>query len=526
MSEQVPGPGVPWWRDAVCYEVYVRSFADADGDGFGDLPGITDRLEHLADLGVDALWITPFYPSPQHDHGYDVADYRDVEPTYGDLAAFDALAAKAHGLGLKVIVDVVPNHTSWDHEWFRAALAGDEQARARYLFRPGRGDGSEPPNNWLSVFGGGAWEPVPGEPGTWYLHLFDRSQPDLDWTNPEVGDDLEHTLRFWLDRGADGFRVDVAHGLVKAEGLPDVEGDPMAYAGGTVPGGPMWDQDGVHEVYRRWRRVLDSYPGDRMAVGEAWAPTPERTARYVRPDELQQSFNFHFLTADFTATDFREVVELTLSTLEPVGADATWVLANHDVVRPPTRYGGGERGLARTRAATMVMLALPGSAYLYQGEELGLEQVEVAEEDKQDPEYLNGRGPGRDGCRVPIPWDGDSAPYAFGPGAGQPWLPQPEEYADLSVAAQRSDPDSTLAFYRSALRTRRGLLAEGWAQDRGIEFLDVGPDVLGFVRGEVSVLVNMSEDPIALPAMEVVLASEPVADELPPDAAVWLRPHA
>ena len=519
-----PTTAAPWWRDAVYYEVYVRSFADADGDGTGDLPGITERLDHLADLGVDAVWITPFYPSPQHDHGYDVADYRDVEPAYGDLAAFDALVERAHGLGLKVIVDVVPNHTSWDHPWFEAALEGDEAARARYLFRQGRGpEGAEPPNNWLSVFGGGAWERVPGEPGTWYLHLFDSSQPDLDWTNPEVGDDFERTLRFWLDRGADGFRIDVAHGLVKESGLPDVEGDPEAYAGGTVPGGPMWDQDDVHEVYRRWRRVLDSYPGDRMAVGEAWAPTPERTARYVRHDELQQAFNFHFLTADFSAEAFRDVIELTLSTLAPVGADATWVLANHDVVRPPTRYGGGEAGLARARAATMVMLALPGSAYLYQGEELGLEQVEVAADDKQDPEFLNGRGPGRDGCRVPLPWSGDEAPYAFGPGEGQPWLPQPDDYAPLSVAAQRDDPDSTLGFYRRALRTRRGLLADGWARDIAVE--EAAPDVLSLRRGEVSVLVNFSQTPVDLPEQEVLLASVPVAGSLPPDAAVWLRPH-
>jgi alpha-glucosidase len=510
-----------WWRDAVCYEVYVRSFADSDGDGMGDLPGITAHLDHLADLGVDALWITPFYPSPQHDHGYDVSDYRDVEPTYGSLTDFDALLDRAHALGLRVIVDVVPNHTSAEHEWFRAALADGPRSRARerYVFRPGSGtDGNEPPNNWLSVFGGSAWTRVPD--GEWYLHLFDSSQPDLNWHDPDVTADFERTLRFWLDRGADGFRIDVAHGLFKENALPDVD-DPAAFAGGTVPGGPMWDQPEVHEVYRSWRRVLDSYDGDRMAVAEAWAPTPSATARYVRRDELQQAFNFHWLTAEWSAAAFRTVIELTLDTLAPVGADATWVLANHDVVRPPTRYGGGATGLARTRAATLAMLALPGSAYLYQGEELGLEQVEVAPEDRQDPEYLNGRGPGRDGCRVPMPWSGDHPPYGFGPGEGQPWLPQPKDWADLTVAAQRADPGSTLAFYRGALVARRSLLRAGW--DDTVSWLDLGADVLAFQRGDVRVLVNCGAVPVALPEGEVLVASEPMTDALPADAAVWLR---
>ncbi len=516
-----------WWRHAVCYEVYVRSYADSDGDGMGDLPGITARLDHLADLGVDALWITPFYPSPQHDHGYDVADYRDVEPTYGDLAAFDTLAARAHELGLRLIVDIVPNHTSWDHPWFREALAdgAGSPARERYLFRSGRGeDGSEPPNNWVSVFGGGAWErtkDASGEPGEWYLHLFDKSQPDLNWHDAEVRADFERTLRFWLDRGADGFRIDVAHGLLKQDGLPDVP-DPEEYAGGTVPGGPMWDRPEVHDVYRAWRPVLAEYPGERMAVGEAWAPTPARTARYVRPDELQQAFNFHFLTAEFTAADFRAVVELTQETLEPVGASATWVLANHDVVRSPTRYGGGPAGLARARAATLVMLALPGSAYIYQGEELGLEQVEVPEPDRQDPEFVNGRGPGRDGCRVPLPWSGEAPPYAFGPGAGQPWLPQPEDWAGLTVEQQRADPGSTLSFYRDALARRREQLAAGWAEEHELTWLDLGEDVLGFRRGAVTVVLNFGSRPAPLPEGTVLVSSAPVDGSLPPDTAVWL----
>ena len=507
--------GAPWWRDAVCYEVYIRSFADSGNDGYGDLAGITSRLEYLAELGVDALWITPFYPSPQHDHGYDVADYRDIEPTYGDLAGFDALLSRAHELGLKVIVDLVPNHTSWDHEWFKAALEAGPGSpeRARYVFRDGKGeDGSEPPNNWLSVFGGVAWERV--EDGQWYLHLFDRSQPDLDWTNPEVEDEFDQTLRFWLDRGVDGFRVDVAHGLRKAEGLPDVD-DPTKFLHGTHPSAPMWDQPEVHEIYRHWNHILAEYDGDRMMVAEAWAPTPARTMAYARPDEMSQAFNFHWLEAPWSAEAFRDVVTLTLTESAAVDASPTWVLSNHDVVRPPTRYGGGKVGLARAKAATLAMLALPGSAYLYQGEELGLEQVDVPEAQRQDPEFRNGRGPGRDGCRVPIPWSGTAAPY--GNGTGNPWLPQPADWAPLTVEAQAGDPDSTLEFYRRALAERRTL------QGQEVQLVDLGEDVLAFRRGGVLVVLNAGEEHVALPEGEVVLASAPVDATLPPDSAAWLR---
>lgn len=509
----------PWWRDAVFYQVYVRSFADADGDGIGDLPGITSRLDHLAGLGVDALWITPFYPSPQHDHGYDVADYRDVEPTFGTLADFDALVARADELGLKVVVDVVPNHTSWDHPWFREALAAEpgSAARDRYVFRPGRGeDGAEPPNNWLSLFGGGAWERTAD--GEWYLHLFDRSQPDLNWENPEVLAEFEQTLRFWLDRGVAGFRIDVAHSLFKEAGLPDVA-DPVAARDGSAGEAPMWDQPEVHDVYRSWRGILDSYPGDRMAVGEAWVSSQESLARYVRPDELQQSFNFAWLMAPWSAKAFREVVEDTLETLAPVGASATWVLGNHDVVRPPTRYGGGEQGRARAVAAAVTMLALPGSTYVYQGEELGLEQVDVPEADRQDPDFLNGRGVGRDGCRVPIPWGGSQAPYDFGPGEGQPWLPQPD-WTEQSVAAQRELPDSTLSTYTRVLAARRELDQSA----REVRFIDLGDDVLAFRRGDLTVALNCGAESVELPDGDVWVASGPVTDGmLPPDTAVWLR---
>ncbi len=388
----------PWWRHAVCYQIYVRSFADGDGDGVGDMAGIRQRLPYLADLGVDAVWITPFYPSPQNDHGYDVSDYRDVDPLFGTLDDFDAMLETAHDLGIRVIADVVPNHTSDEHPWFLEALASEpgSAARDRYVFRDGTGpDGTEPPNNWLSIFGGPAWTRV--EDGQWYLHLFDSSQPDLNWWNDEIGDEFESILRFWLDRGVDGFRIDVAHGLYKPfdlrPRLPHHE-----------PPHPMWDQPEVHEVYRRWRKILDEYDGDRMAVAEAYSGTPESMARYIREDELQQTFNFTWLEAAWSAEAFREVIVDTFDAVGLVDGTPTWVLSNHDVVRESTRYGGGETGVARAKAAALAMMALPGSAYVYQGEELGLEQVDVAHEHKQDPAYHRGAEPeGRDGCRIPMP---------------------------------------------------------------------------------------------------------------------------
>ncbi|GAA1917200.1 glycoside hydrolase family 13 protein [Nocardioides hwasunensis] len=529
LNDPIPAGRDDWWRHAVVYQVYVRSFADSDGDGIGDLPGITSRLPHLAELGVDALWITPFYTSPQHDHGYDVADYTDVDPLFGRLSDADDLVARAHELGLRVVVDLVPNHTSDEHAWFQAALAAGPGSpeRARYLFRDDPTDRpGTPPNNWESVFGGPAWTQV--DDGQWYLHLFDSTQPDLDWRNPEVPEMFEGVLRFWLDRGVDGFRVDVAHGLFKEASLRDqvVEpgGRPASGAGEMVERNvsdePMWDQPEVHDVYRSWHRILDEAGADRMAVAEAWTQTPESMAAFVRPDELDQTFNFAWLLADWSAEAFADVITSTLAAVEGVGAAPTWVLSNHDVVRHVTRYGGGEQGLARARAATLTMLALPGSSYLYQGEELGLEQVDVAPEDRQDPSYLRTGEVGRDGCRVPIPWAGTEAPYAFGPGAGQPWIPQPDDWAALTVGAQATDPTSTLAFYTDALRIRRGF---AWTAGEEVSMLDLGADVVAFERGPITVLLNCGTAPVELPAGEVLLASGPVDGTLPPDTAAWLR---
>jgi alpha-glucosidase len=527
-------PNHPWWRHSVTYQVYVRSFADSDGDGVGDLAGITSRLPYLRDLGVDAIWITPFYTSPQNDHGYDVADHCDVDPLFGTLADADQLVASAHELGLRVIVDLVPNHTSSEHPWFQAALASPPGSpeRARYLFREGRGpNGEKPPNNWRSVFGGPAWTRLPD--GQWYLHLFDSTQPDLDWRNPEVGDLFEGVLRFWLDRDVDGFRVDVAHGLLKEQTLRDqivqlgeepgsgvdLSGE-AAMVERTLRDEPMWDQPEVHDVYRRWHKVLSEYPGDRMSVAEAWTQTPESMAQFVRADEMSQAFNFSWLLAPWSAAAFEKVIRSTLEQLTEVDAAPTWVLSNHDVVRHPTRYGGGSVGLARARAATLTMLALPGSAYLYQGEELGLENVDVPPEARQDPAWHRTQRDWRDGCRVPIPWSGDAPPYAFGPGAGQPWLPQPLDWADLTVEAQEQDPASSLAFYRAALAARR-THTTGLSEE--VDVLDAGADVLAFRRGDLTVVLNAGVDAVELPAGEVVLASGELDGHLlPADTAVWL----
>ncbi len=508
---------VRWWRDAVIYEVYVRSFADDTGDGTGDLPGVTQRLPYLRDLGVDAIWLTPFYRSPMIDGGYDVTDHRDVDPLFGTLADFDAMRSRAHELGLRVIVDLVPNHSSAEHPWFREALAAPpgSPARERYVFRPGQGPNHElPPNDWESVFGGGAWVRVPD--GDWYLHLFDASQPDFNWQHPEVQAEFESILRYWLDRGVDGFRVDVAHGLVKAEGLPDVgRPDQMQERSRAVL--PYWDQDGIHEIYRSWRAILDSYPGDRMAVAEAWVSPPERLSRYVAADEMHQAFNFDFLTAPWSAEAYREVIDACLTASEKAGATTTWVLSNHDVRRHTTRLGS----LARARAATLMMLALPGSAYLYQGEELGLPEVlDLPDGLRQDPEFIRSGGEmlGRDGCRIPLPWSGTAPPFGFTT-APAAWLPAPPAWELLTVEAQEADPTSTLSFYRRALALRRDRAGGALA------WHDAPPDVLHFTgRGGLRCVVNLGHTPVPLPQgyPDPLLSSAPlVGGTLSPDTAAW-----
>ncbi|MGA5700555.1 glycoside hydrolase family 13 protein [Peterkaempfera bronchialis] len=538
-----------WWRDAVIYQVYVRSFADSDGDGLGDLPGAAARLDHLAALGVDAVWLTPFYPSPLADGGYDIADHCDVDPRLGTLADAETLIVRAHERGLRVLIDLVPNHTSDRHPWFRAALADgpDSPARARYVFRDGKGpDGALPPTAWRAKFGGPAWHRVPD--GQWYLHMFAPEQPDLNWAEPSVRTEFSRILRFWLDLGVDGFRIDVANGLAKdlADPLRDLGPSNDLRIINQHPDHPLEDREEVHEIYRDWRRLLDTYRPPRAAVAEAWLPHPRR-ARYTRPDELHQAFNFDFLTTPWSGTAFRSVIDASLAADGEHGAATTWVLSNHDVVRHRSRYalppgadsdtwllapGGGTEGAdgaddalgrRRGRAGTLLMLALPGSAYLYQGDELGLPEVaDLPADALRDPtwERSGHTRKGRDGCRVPLPWTPTGPSYGFGPGPA--WLPQPPTWADLSVAAQTGAPGSTLELVRTALRLRRTHGGDGT-----LRWLDQGDpaQLLAFrhSRGLVCA-VNLGSRPQPLPPGELLLTSDPLTDGLlPPDTAAWLR---
>jgi alpha-glucosidase len=522
-------PGEPtersWWHDAVFYQVYVRSFADSDGDGVGDLEGIRSRLGYLELLGVDALWLTPFYRSPMADHGYDVADPRDVDPLFGDLAAFDRLVAEAEAHGIRVTIDLVPNHTSDAHPWFRdALLAGPGSGeRERYLFRDGAGGGILPPNNWVSVFGGPAWSRTAD--GQWYLHLFAPEQPDLNWAHPDVRGDLARTLRFWLDRGVAGFRIDVAHGLAKPEGLPDM--DPRLLAeqdtsGFVIASDPRWDQDGVHEIHRMIRKVLDEYPQS-MAVGEIWVDGDERFARYVRPDELHLGFNFQLVKADFDADAVRQAIERSLSAVAGTGAQPTWTLSNHDVTRQVTRYGDGPVGVRRARAMALVELGLPGVVYLYNGEELGLPNVDLPDWALQDPQWKRSGGqlPARDRCRVPIPWEGGEPPFGFSSGATT-WLPMPPEWAGLTVEAQLEDPRSMLSLYRQAIELRRTHRA--FSGD-ALQWYGAPAGCFAYRRkgGGLICVLNTAAAPVPLPPGELLLSSAPVDNrQLPPDTAAWL----
>ena len=519
----------PWWSDAVVYQVYPRSFADGDGDGLGDLRGLIGKLPYLDDLGVDAIWLTPFYPSPLRDGGYDVADYQDVDPRLGTLEEFDDLLYKAKNHNIRVIVDLVPNHCSSEHPLFQAALAAKPGSRERdlFIFREGRGDG--PPNNWPSNFGGPAWTRV--DDGQWYLHLFDSSQPDFNWGHPDVVTFFEKVIRFWLDRGVAGLRIDVAHGLFKDPGLPDLavpepSNRPSAY----------YHRPQIHDLYRTWRAILDSYPGDvypgaRTAVGEVWADSPPTLAPYLAPDGLPQVFNFELITCPWRAAAVRAAID---ATLEMAGGDrAPWVLGNHDVVRPVTRLGSP----AAARAAALLLLALPGSAYIYQGEELGLpEVVDLPDSARQDPRFYRTKGevPGRDGCRVPLPWSSSGPSHGFsrtdnGASPRPPWLPQPDGWGAYSARTQASDPGSFLSLYRAALRLRRSLPALGLGtQGRGtLRWLEAPADALVFARDPGFVFAaNLGREPLPLPAgTGVLLASAPLVSggtALPPDGAAWL----
>ncbi len=531
------------------YQIYPRSFADRNGDGVGDIAGIRAHLDYLAALGVDAIWVSPWYPSPMADAGYDVSDYRDIDPVFGTLAEAEALIAEAHAVDIRVIIDIVPNHCSDAHPWFQAALAGGPDAPERDLFwfRPGRGpNGDQMPTGWASPFGGTTWTRTTdpgGAPGDWYLHLFTPQQPDFNWDHPRVRAEFEDVLRFWLDRGIDGIRIDSAALLVKDPTLP--EHDPGNPGFDPASRHPFVDLDGVHDIYRGWRRTADGYPGHRVLIGEVWLPDPQRFANYLRPDELHTAFNFAFLGCAWEPATLRACIDETLRVHAPVRAPATWVLSNHDVTRHVTRYGREdttfsfaskreglpadlELGTRRARAAALLCLALPGSAYLYQGEELGLWEVEdIPHELRQDAMWHRSGhvDPGRDGCRVPLPWSGEEPPFGFSPSTAHapPWLPQPADWKDRTVRAQTGDPHSMLELYREALRIRRAEAALG---DGSLRWLPSSTDVLAFARDpDIACVVNLSVVAVPLPAHDaILLASGPLdSDLLPPDTAAWLR---
>jgi alpha-glucosidase len=540
-------PGAEWWRDAVVYQIYPRSYADADGDGVGDLRGIIGRLDHLVDLGVDAVWISPCFASPQVDHGYDVADYRAIDPLFGSLADMDELIAAAHARGIRVTLDLVPNHTSDQHPWFRAAIEAGRGSpeRARYHFRDGRGPNGElPPSNWRAVFGGSSWTRVvepDGSPGQWYYHLFAAEQPDLNWAEPAVLAEFESILRFWLDRGVDGFRIDVADALIKDPAFPDTpDGQPVILKGDGSP---------VHDVYRAFRRVLDAYPGERMAVIETGADD-DTVALFLRPGEMEMGFSFRLVHARPTAAELREAIDASLAANATVGATTTWVTDNHDTTRSVTRYGALARptgtyvpgdfrsrdvvpadlaaGTRRARAVALLLLALPGAVYLYQGQELGLPNVDdLPDELLQDPVWERSAHTvrGRDGCRIPMPWEGSRPPFGFSP-SSRTWLPQPAGWAPLTAEAQAADPTSMLALYRAALRLRRGHRALGRGRLRWVE-TESSNALMADLRADteaVRVVVNLGGRAMPLPDGDLLLASAPPVDgRLPPEAAAWIR---
>lgn len=535
----------PWWKHGVVYQVYIRSFADSNGDGTGDINGLRSRLPYLKEIGVDAIWVNPWYKSPLADGGYDVADYRDIESVYGSLEQAEALIKEAHKLGLKLIPDLVPNHTSDQHKWFKEAVASprDHPARDRYHIVDGRGsDGTEPPNDWTSVFGGPAWTRLPD--GQWYLHLFAKEQPDLNWTNEDVIFDFKQVMRFWLDRGADGFRVDVAHGMCKDMTYPNLSSEKgtgalLEGAGDSSKVHPFWDRDEVQEIVREWRNILDSYH-DRMMVAEAWV-APSRVPRYIHVGGYHQVFNFKLLETPWNATEYKRVITESVNAVTEVGATATWVLANHDVMRETTRLGlppeinsrswsitgpydsldavGGAR---RARAAALIMLSLPGGAYLYQGQELGLPEVwDLPEHVLDDPVYLrsNKNIKGRDGCRVPIPWTTSGSSCGFG--TGESWLPQPEGWNKLSVEEQSNDKTSSLALYKRALKLHRN-----WCRiDEKLEALDLGEHVVAYRRGSgITLVANMGNKAVDLPSHTEILlrSSDGPTNAVAIDEAVWL----
>ncbi|MET0461099.1 MAG: alpha-amylase family glycosyl hydrolase [Ilumatobacteraceae bacterium] len=546
-----------WWSRAVVYQVYVRSFVDSDGDGIGDLEGLRGRLGHIASLGVDAIWLCPAYPSPQRDHGYDVADYFAVDPAYGDLEIFDRLVADARTHGLRVMLDMVPNHCSDQHPWFQAALTSSpgSDERARFWFRHGP-DG--PPNNWEAAFGGSVWTAVGGDDPQWYLATFTPHQPDFDHRHPAVDEMFADALRFWFDRGVEGFRVDAVWPVGKDPALPDCP--PLAP--GEFNPAHRFRPEG-HDVWRRWRRVLDDYneahpDRDVMMIAEAYAPRrADITAEYTRPDEFQQCFAFDLLLSPWHAPTMRRAIAEAFEHIRAQGAWPTFTLNNHDTQRTVTRFGHADSaradawtgenllnphgsvdvalGTRRARAAAGLLLAMPGAVYLYQGEELGLpEWLDLPDDAREDPVFANtgGAKKGRDGCRVPLPWTAEPAgSYGFSParGTAAPWLPQPDDWGRYAADVQDGDDGSMLELYRRLVARRRTLLTADAA-----ELVDVADDVVAMWRGAVLVVCNAGSAPVDValaaglrPVLTTDAADASDADggsTVPGDTTMWFAP--
>ena len=507
----------PWWQNAVVYQIYPRSFLDASGDGVGDLAGIIERLDYLAWLGVDAIWLSPFFRSPMKDYGYDVADYCDVDPIFGNLQRFDALLAAAHERGLRVMIDWVPAHTSSEHPWFLEARSSRENPKRNWYVWKDPGPDGELPNNWVAAFTHGPTWTLDEATGQLYLHSFLAEQPDLNWAEPAVEEAMHDVLRFWLDRGVDGFRADVIHNIGKDPNFPDIEGKFV-----RLPHCALNHEEVTHEYLRRIRTLLDSYPGERAMVGEVGLLFTEQVATYYgQDDELHMSFNFPPIFARWEAAAWRECVDVTQSSLDSRDAWPTWVLSNHDQPRHRTRYGSE----ARARAATVLLLTLRGTPFLYMGEELGLEDAVIPEDRVVDPG-------GRDGCRSPVPW----TPEEGHGWSGEPWLPWSPEAGPRSAQTQREDSASILHLYRRLLVLRR----ESPALRLGDFSWKPAPEgVLCWEReyeGERKVIaVNFTAQPIALMlsglhrvevSSDGMGESAPFGGHLAPDQALVLKPEA
>ena len=536
-----------WWRQAAIYQIYPRSFKDSNGDGIGDIQGIISEIDYLASLSLDAIWLSPFYPSALADGGYDVDDYRSVDPRIGTLDDFDEMISKLGAVGIKVFVDIVPNHSSDQHVWFKEALAAPEGsvARSRYIFRDGKGaQGELPPSDWPSHFAPSAWTRTKnpdGTPGQWYLHLFAPEQPDFNWDNREVQEDFLKTLRFWSDRGVAGFRVDVAHGLKKDLSEP-FRSYPVigAYENPLTGDDVLFDRNDVHEIYREWNKVFQEYDPPRVAVAEAYVRV-ERRVLYARADELGQAFNFDLLEAPFDAPTYKKLITQSIEYAAKEGSSTTWVLENHDKPRSPSRFGlphdldlmdwvtsdgksadeNRELGSARANAAISMLLALPGCTYIYQGEELGLFEVtDIPHDQIQDPMWKRNlfTAKGRDGCRVPLPWTSTGPSFGFGSDGSH--LPQPSWFKDYAVDVQTS-PGSTLNLYRKALKLRKELQTS--EEYTWIETDD--KEVLHFSRPNGwHCLSNFNGKPFEIPAGEIVFSTGSLVDgKLGPATTVWLR---